>query len=252
MVYLWGVDVSDASPEDTARSEPQVVLADAQATDAPDTSPTPPEPLTLARRIQAALANLPPITGSASNGATEGNAKASPAPPQLVSDAGMISFLSSPSVMNGDRSKSGQSVWSALDKLRAVIPGQGSKQPADVPLEPIDHPEGEHVLDDDESGVMVYGPLFPDENSQVELAESEVVPVTPGEEPQVAGAQDTWRGRLEGMWPLGKGKEQGTVSDEDSSPSRSRIHIHSGKSKRVWVPSRDKISVQVMWWGYRM
>ena len=256
----FALGVPDAGPSDDARPE-EAASADTQATNSETTTATspPPEPLTLAKRIRAALANFPPITGSSgstSNEAPTGdNTKASAAPPQ-VSDAGMISFLSSPAIMNGDGSKSGQSVWAALDRLRAVIPGQGSKQPQGVPLQLVVQPEGEDVLDDDESGVMVYGPLIPDENTQVELAESEIVPATPGEPEGEQSAQSTWKGKLEGVWPFGKGKAQEQATEpaieESSTPSNSRVHVHSGKSKRVWVPSRDKISVQVMWWGYRM
>lgn len=138
--------------------------------------------------------------------------------------------------------------------------------------------EGEDVLDDDDSGVMVYGPLFPSSDpaaaSEVELAKSEriSVPATNSEgqkqtrqdESRPDASQggrsdkmDVLREKLENMWPFSK---DGTAPPKDGQDtptlSTSRVHfrpVHSGqKTQRVWVPSRDKISVQVMWWGYKM
>ena len=131
------------------------------------------------------------------------------------------------------------------------------------------------MLDDDDSGVMVYGPLFPSSDpaaaSEVELAKSEYISV-PAEVPKQTGQNepqldasprgrsdkmDVFREKLGNMWPFSK-DGPAHPRDEDGTPtlSTSRVRfkpLHAGqKTQRVWVPSRDKISVQVMWWGYRL
>ena len=197
--------------------------------------------------------------------------------------------------MNGnDKEKSkeggaGQSVWDALEKLKAQIPWINRSQPEKL------HDKGkakdeknvggnEDALDN-ESGVMVYGPLFPSTDpvaaaSDVELAKSELVPVsehhthhshttqsTTSQTPQTPSKPslleahqdkiDALRNKVEGMWPFAKSSENLKADSEgESTVSSTRIHFQpvteKARKKRVWVPSREKISVQVMWWGYRM
>lgn len=220
----------------------------------------PPEPRTIAGRIQALLSRAPPPPSSEST-AAEGSEEPIHPPPQLISDSKLITLLSSPAVMNGTLSKGGQSVWSVLDRLRAQLPGQGASSSrtapkADSRVDGLSGPGDDQVLDDDDSGFMVYGPLFPNADSHVELAKSELVEEKAGEKPTAPDGQATstqerlqeLKGKVEGIWPF-KGKSDG---QEETGPSRSRINLHGGKSKRVWIPSPDQISIQVMWWGYRM
>lgn len=200
------------------------------------------EPVTLARRIQSLLSHMPIPTSNQSEPQGDTN---SSAPPTLVSDPKLVTMLSSPSVMNGMLSKTHESVWSALDKLRAQLPGQRPTPSAP----PAQAGEEEEILDD-ESGVMIYGPLFPNADTEIELAKSETVPTHETERPEETSPKPTpggtWKDKLEGVWPF-KGQDKGK-QPEHNSPTRVKLP----RSKRVWIPSPDKISVEVMWWGYRM
>ena len=222
----------------------------------------PPEPTILARRIQALLAksSIPGMPDTPTSESPLSQPAVTHPPPQLVSDPKFITLLSSPAVMNGTFSKAGQSVWTVLDRLRAQLPGQSST-PSGEPKHTADSArDKEENVDDDNSGFMVYGPLLPDENSTVDLAESEFVPSDDGEpggdkssssDHQPAGKSEPLKGlkdKLETVWPF-KGQLDGPASDD---PSTSRVYFQGVKSRRVWIPSADKISIQVMWWGYRM
>lgn len=180
-----------------------------------------------------------------SNQSETRNGTSSSPPPTLVTDPKLVTLLSSPSVMNGMLSKTHESVWSALDKLRAQLPGQRS-----TPGAPPAEAGEEEVLDDDESGVMVYGPLFPNADSEIELAKSETVPSHETERPEATSPKSTpggtWKDKLEGVWPF-KGQDKGKQPEHGSL-----TRVKLPRSKRVWIPSPDKISVEVMWWGYRM
>lgn len=222
-----------------------------------------------------------------------------PRHPALASDPKLVTLLSSPAVMNGnDKGKgkedgAGQSVWDALEKLKAQIPWINRDQTEELNNKEKVKDEknadtaggNEDVLDDDESGVMVYGPLFPSTDpvaaaSDVELAKSELVPVSEhhghlfhtaksatSQTPQTTSKPslleahqdkiDALRNKVEGMWPFAKSTENLKADSEgESTVSSTRIHFQpvteNARKKRVWVPSREKISVQVMWWGYRM
>lgn len=187
---------------------------------------------------------------------------------------------------HGEKGKN-QTVWDALGRLKASVPWMNSSQSGDG--DKVDKGKGradgaekegekheEDVVGDDESGVMVYGPLFPSSDptaaSEVELAKSEFVSVTPehkhthhlesqtqadleASKPSTPQPDklDVLKTKLEGIWPFAKGDAE---KDQETKLSTSRVHFQPVKSeaqqRRVWVPSQEKISVQVMWWGYRM
>lgn len=254
---------SSVFPDEPASPE---LLEDPAVTDPATASSIdpPPEPVTLARRIQALLSRSPAVSDTPAHETADGTTSESATyPPALVSDAKLVTLLSSPAVMNGTLSKSGQSVWSVLDRLRSQLPGQStSSRIAAAANEGDGRGREDGVLEDDDSGVMIYGPLIPNDDSQVELARSEDV-ADDGEsgkaaKPPLSAKPDTLeslKGKLEEMWPF-KGKEDGKqATDGDTTPSTTRVHfqpVQPGRPKRVWVPSPDKISIQVMWWGYRM
>jgi len=118
---------------------------------------------------------------------------------------------------------------------------------------------------------MMYGPLEPDESSEVEIACSEIVSVYgDGEEictPQprfvplpTESIEQVLMGTSES--PIGnKGKEK-EESDCNSipfippeEPWKSPLSTNGQlpeREYRVWVPSLTKISVQTMWWGFRI
>ncbi|KIJ67791.1 hypothetical protein HYDPIDRAFT_165611 [Hydnomerulius pinastri MD-312] len=238
------------------------------------------EPATLAKKIQDMFFTIPslPSTISASTSrfmpspslpsevGTDGPPP-TPAPGPLINyDPKLLAFLTSSSVMNGSLERGRQSVWSALDRLR---PPFGKKPDATSPEIAEDT-----VLDclDDNNSVMMYGPLEPDDSSEVEIACSEIVSVNgDGEEirtPQpsyvplppesieqvlMGGTEDFDRGE-------GKGREHDFYSETSTfvgpeqpftsaEPAAEELPV---KEYRVWLPSLTKISVQTMWWGFRI
>ncbi|OBZ68365.1 hypothetical protein A0H81_11641 [Grifola frondosa] len=239
-------DSTSADPD----VEPSTGIVDAVAEGTP-------EPGSLARRIQSLLSSLPPFltplppspsTSSSTAGPTES--------PPAISDSRLISLLSSPSIMNGSVAKGRQSVWSILDKLRltgVVSSKQPSTSKAEIERGGIQE-RMEEILEDDDS-VMFYGPLIPTPQSEVELAQSEIISVNEEGE-LVSDAQEgkpltdlgslaeqrVLSDRLGSIWPFGKPKAS---SDE-------QIHVKKIIEKRIWVPSDTQISLQVMWWGYRV
>ncbi|KAI0094338.1 hypothetical protein BDY19DRAFT_912293 [Irpex rosettiformis] len=326
----WNEGESEGVVETVQPVESIPVSSDPQENREPSTPPPiqddkAPDAATLAERIQRLLTTSPPqfpppqpssqSPDSSADVPSEEQKKAtelgepSPRPafeppprhPALTSDPKLASFLSSPAVMNGDdkgKSKEGggrQSVWDALERLKAQIPWTNRSQATVDEGKPSDKKKAditegkEAVLEDDESGVMVYGPLFPSTDpvaaaSDVELAKSELVPVSEhhgihhhaaestSETPQVTSKPsifeahqdkiDALKNKVEGMWPFAKGGEkeggQGGTEGEGGQPTVSTTRLHfqpiqeKERKKRVWVPSREKISVQVMWWGYRI
>ncbi|KAG6838979.1 hypothetical protein C0991_006887 [Blastosporella zonata] len=174
--------------------------------------------------------------------------------------------------MNGgpngaERREKRVSVWSALDSL-----GETSRHNWDVGGDGNDGEEqgGSEEEEDvgEVSGIMMYSPLMPTNLSLVEIAESVILPeehqeqtIDPASEvAQVAG----WMG----MWPFSIwGSGAGVVSEGlpptasptpslpaslPASPSGRSARLRGQSKKRVWIPSRTKLSFQAVWWGYRM
>ncbi|CAK5264396.1 unnamed protein product, partial [Mycena citricolor] len=195
-----------------------------------------PEPEEIAREIGSLIDALPPPRELPAESAptqkpeTQLDPSGPPLPPTLTSDSRLMRLLSSERVMNGSLSLGRQSVWSMLEQLKqrssalyssASLRGKGKAK---------EGPEAEeHVRED--GGVMMYAPLEPTPESELELADSETVPGTPGE------IKDTEQVPAE---------EPSKVEPSKSHRKRKTVeHVH-------WVPSTTKISVQAMWWGYRM
>lgn len=232
---------------------------------------TPPEPTSLAWKIQSLLTSLsstlastpPPIVSSdAQNG--------QPNPTAFLTDLKLISILSSPSIMNGSVSKGRQSVWSVLDRLRTssgasaqvAHPGDDPSASPGAATAADSTPEGRFAADDDESSVMLYAPLVPTADSEVELARSEIVSLVdtvredPIALPKVDHTADNSASRQRSwlvIWPFTGGSTQAQTENEtvrvvvDQQPPVPKVI-----ERRVWVPSTTKISLQVMWWGYRV
>lgn len=111
---------------------------------------------------------------------------------------------------------------------------------------------------------MLCSPLIPTKADLVELADSEIVPVTPPVEGQPAAAGWT------DVWPLNAWKakdvQEKPIPEPTTEPAtevavvpaspRSTGVVRARRVKiqgqRVWVPSDNKLSVQAMWWGYRL
>ncbi|KAI0757200.1 hypothetical protein C8Q80DRAFT_1265156 [Daedaleopsis nitida] len=257
----------DAAPSTTsASSQPEVEKAlasipegDATAPHAEDTSspaPTDADAMPLARKIHSLLSSLPPFLSTVDPSApdTDGNAKdggssKSPDTAPPIPDSRLLSLLASPSYMNGSISRGRQSVWTMLDNLRL----KALKSTADAHAGLGDSEGTNTVLEDDDS-VMFYAPLVPDDTSSVELARSEIVSVDEkgavievlvedAPPPQQMSSAPSESGvKPEGFkwhWPWHR----------ETTPTLPKPKM---VTKRLWVPSTEKLSLQVMWWGYRL
>ncbi|KAF8257841.1 hypothetical protein EI94DRAFT_1835376 [Lactarius quietus] len=147
-----------------------------------------PEPLTLARRIQAmfSLRTAPP-TPSATDATTSrtGSSEAaipitpgSSIPPAPVTDSRFLELLGNTNVMSGSSSTDKRrSVFEILDHLRRPS-GRAMEAsnhlPSSVSEEEQENEDSEY---DDDSSIMLYGPLVPSEDSEVELAASDIMSV---------------------------------------------------------------------------
>ncbi|KAJ7269322.1 hypothetical protein B0H12DRAFT_1229474 [Mycena haematopus] len=183
-----------------------------------------PEPRLFAQRIGTLIDSLPLPAPTRDSDIGAVDAKGPPLPLSVTADSKLMKLLSSESVMNGSSSMGRQSVWSMLERLRhqhAAVAGTNKDS------------EGK---DDDreDHGVMMYAPLEPTADSQVELAESEMV-LEYFDEPSDAVKSPPADGQAK---PPPSPQPESRKSDE-------KEYMH-------WVPSSTKISLQAMWWGYRL
>ncbi|KAG6846034.1 hypothetical protein H0H87_006398 [Tephrocybe sp. NHM501043] len=213
----------------------------------PIEEPEPPEPTTFALKIRQLVESLPlPASVTAAIGV--GHVDQGPGPdstntalpvdpkgppiPDVV-DEKTMRLLSSENVMNGDEPNirthptdgpSGgvsyrQSVWSILERMkpgRANPAEMATVSPSFVNTEADTHSE---------KGVMMYSPLEPTVDSEVEIAES-ITEYSSEPSPVVDD---------------GKGK----APETGFPPPPATMETH-------WVPSTTKISVLTTWWGYRL
>lgn len=152
---------------------------------------TPPEPVTLARRIQTLLSpwsasQAPTATPSATDATTSSGAPQSeaagpatpdgsiPPGPVPITDSRFLSFLRNENVMGGSLDKGRQSVFAILDRLRRPS-GYATETPAGSAPSSVSEREYDDDDDDGDSSIMLYGPLVPSEDSEVELAASDVM-----------------------------------------------------------------------------
>lgn len=146
--------------------------------------------------------------------------------------------------MNGSLARGRQSVWSVLDRLR-LCPGNersGEEERADNDNNLTEEEQ------DDNGSVMLYGPLLPMADSQVELAQSEII--SADDVRTAAPVPAPVQPHNDGIWPFGSWTStiwRGSGDRAQSSPG-----LDSVRETRVWVPSTTQISLQIMWWGYRM
>ncbi|KAF5385215.1 hypothetical protein D9615_001114 [Tricholomella constricta] len=200
-----------------------------------------PEPTTFAMKIRQMIDSLPlPASVSAvmGTGPAAGPAPANGGPSAPVDDKGppipdivdarTMRLLSSENLMNGDdpdvQGARRKSVWSELERMKHGEAASGERG-AGASSSGGDSGHGD---------VMMYAPLEPTPDSEVELAESELEYF---DEPPAAAevaAQENGKG---------KGKAADTSAPPTSPPATLEKH---------WVPSTTKISVLTTWWGYRL
>ena len=264
-----------------------------------------PEPLTLARRIQALLSLQTASTPSATDATTTSGAAQSevagpatpngpmPPGPVPVSDSRFLALLGNTNVMSGSLDKGRQSVFAILDRLR-----RPSARATEVPAGSATSEEQDGEENEGDNSLMLYAPLVPTEDSEIEIAASDVMSefddgetleyeeparplsfaeaggqltprspsraLSPGVPTQAEGPADasqsdtpkepgtwfdTWKGKvIEGGKLVSDKVVEGTKSWKGKVADGRKVV----KTKTEWVPSPDKISFQVTWWGYRL
>jgi hypothetical protein len=236
----------------------------------------PPEPDTLAKRIQTLIDSLPfptprqnrTIIKTPKPPAHERDGRPIPPPNATpIKDSRLIAFLSSATIMNGSSDKDRPSIWSVLEGIGAPAHGFPPVEGGDgIENEP---PEGGGEGDDsvfsEDSSLMIYSPLLPGQEDLVELAE--LVPV--GVEGEVIPDGETIPGTSwTTVWPLSIFYVESSAATKTAaaarrlsgetviSPGRTSIDRTGRRVRmqtvRAWVPSDTKLSVQAMWWGYRL
>ncbi|KAJ7651507.1 hypothetical protein DFH06DRAFT_996178 [Mycena polygramma] len=217
-----GAGASDP-PEEPRTSKKNIPQDTQDAEDAP-------EPGVFAQRIGTLIDSLPwpAQTKDTDDGVID--PKGPPLPPSVTADSKLMKLLSSESVMGGSLSR--ESVWSMLERLKRSVPGVSGEPPKE---------DGEEDVggDREDSGVMMYAPLQPNADSQAELADSETVLEYLDEPDKSTPAKTPGQ---EGKPPLVSKKSDASKSGKKRK-AQERIH---------WVPSPTQISLQAMWWGYRL
>jgi hypothetical protein len=198
-----------------------------------------PEPHLFAQRIGTLIDSLPLPAPTKDSDIGAVDAKGPPLPLSVTADSKLMKMLSSEGVMNGSISLGRESVWSMLDRLkhRHTISGAGSKRKK----------EDEGKDDDrEDNGVMMYAPLQPTADSQLELADSEMVLEyldEPAEADKLHSAE-TPAPAQEARPPPSPhpdgNKSDGVKSSKSRRKRRVKEHTH-------WMPSPTQISLQAMW-----
>ncbi|EKM79720.1 hypothetical protein AGABI1DRAFT_127406 [Agaricus bisporus var. burnettii JB137-S8] len=246
-----------------SESAPEVNLTEGAA----DTSQV--EPVSFALQIQSLVENLPlPTSTPNSAPSQDGNQALPPSPPQ---DSKLMRMLRNTAVMNGSRGTNVDrpSIWSILERLRSP---QQNKGPTENDPNSDDHRSDDDVSDlfSDSSSVMLYSPLLPARGSLVELADSEVtidVVEEVGEDEEegeeVGGPEIlqsgppipgwTWANVLPSFDWFTQPAQSTSAGDNDPALTpRTRERQLRAQASRVWIPSKEQLSIQCLWWGYRM
>lgn len=229
----------------------------------------PPEPDTLARKIQAMIASLPSLpaalptsfhTTSSETPVIDSNNNPPISSPGFP-DSKLTTFLTSFTVMNGSIDRGRESVWSVLDRLRSPLTKRdGTAEPNAEEL------RTGAEYEDDNGSVMMYGPLEPTEDSEIEIARSEIVSLNgdgeeirtpqltfvplPSESIEQVLAQSESSDRRKGKQRADP--EQFASSSRVRPEDTTAVGANEQVEYRVWLPSPTKISVQAMWWGFRI
>ncbi|KDR85560.1 hypothetical protein GALMADRAFT_52663 [Galerina marginata CBS 339.88] len=196
------------------------------------------EPISFAQRLRGLIEALPlPGISSSSTQATpqeneneaelEDGKQGSPVPPGV--EPALVRLLSSEDVMNGRRAstsneedKSTPGIWNILAGLKSR--GGNDENPTNN-MRP-------GVVEEGEDGVMMYAPLEPKSDSQLELASSETILEYVDEPtPSTSG--------------ISKPPET-QAGGSTNKPTDTVIEKH------VWVPSTTHLSLLTTWWGYRL
>ncbi|KAF5392381.1 hypothetical protein D9757_001500 [Collybiopsis confluens] len=216
------------------------------------------DPNLLAEKIRQLISSLPAVnhpssgnpaepTPAPSHGSPEHDPSSCPLPPPSavhIKDKHLLQLLSDPIVMNG-RKEEWPTVWSILTSLS---PPSKYHEGIENDTTGVGSGGGNSEADTANPGavsigpsVMVYIPLEPEDNDQVELARSVLVPVISRSSSAVLGI-NAWK-----WWPFPSKK--GQVSEPTTPPTPG---TPPPPPKKVWIPSNTKISIMATWWGYRI
>jgi len=177
-------------------------------------------PISFAKRIGALIDSLPALpsaitslTISTSPSQPDEGKQGFPVPPDMDKD--LVRMLSSR-----------HSIWNILASLKSNTGPKDSETP------PPSAVEEEH------GGLMIYAPLKPTNDSQLEIADTLTVHV---DDPASTSINH----------PEPDEKIEGSTSASiptNTTPSTAQ----TGKEKHIWVPSTTQLSLLATWWGYRL
>ncbi|KAJ8472484.1 hypothetical protein ONZ45_g16632 [Pleurotus djamor] len=255
----WGLEEEVTPPPEQQQSRTSTPLPAAD-----DAIPPPPEPATIAQTIRSLVSSLPPIPSSSKGTQTPASTQVDPKGPPVLEnlDAKLMAWLSSEAVMNGYYAGK-DSVFSALDRLKRPLKKDGESTSGSGGGGQTSQEAAETTDRVGVDGVMMYTPLIPTSDSQVELADEDpeleyvdpedLVPKPTGSEAQ-AGSSSAEAGpsssktksRLHRLFGWNKANANETPESKPQKLEKTTVPKH------VWVPSETNISVQVMWWGYRI
>ena len=205
--------------------------------------PTRVEPVSFAQRLKGLIEALPRQLPGSSKQTPAVSAESLPddgkqGPPVPAGlDQHLVRLLSSEDIMNGERTSTSDAgdkgsgrigVWNILAGLRK----DGVKNDQNI---------SPGAIEAEEDGVMMYAPLEPKSDSQVELASSEIVL-------EYVDEHGSSRERTKGP-----GAEADTSSKQSlSSHANDNAQQERVVEKQIWVPSTTELSVLTTWWGYRL
>ena len=202
----------------------------------PQSSELPREPpISFAKRIGALIDSLPAlpsaVTSLTSHNQQDEGKQGSPVPPDMDKD--LVRMLSSEEIMNGqpandktdEKNAPRHNIWNILASLKS---NTGSK---DLETPPPSAVEEEH------GGVMIYAPLEPTNDSQLELADT--LPVHDSTSTSTINHPESDE-KIEGS-------TSASTYTNPTSPA-----AQTDKEKRIWVPSTTQLSLLATWWGYRL
>ena len=229
---------------------PSWELEDKTYKTSPEPSEEPPTepPFTFARRVGALIDSLPTLPSAVTASPTSAGSHAppiqdegkqgSPVPPELDKD--LVRMLGSEEIMNGqstnDKSnpkgkntpQQPRNIWNILASLKSDNALKESETPSPTAVE------------EEDGGVMMYAPLEPTKDSELELAESEsILEYVDDPLPQASTSAPEPDKKVEGS-------KDASTDPTLSSPAQKT------KEKHKWVPSTTNLSILVTWWGYRL
>jgi hypothetical protein len=164
-----------------------------------------------------------------------------PVPAEMDKD--LVRMLASEEIMNGQPTNDKKSnsngngkntpqrtsnIWNMLASLKSTMG-----------LKDSDPPPPSHAVEEEEGSIMMYAPLEPTNDSQLELAESK--PILDDPVPSSSASTTVPDKKIEGSK---------TTSTSPTPPTPTPPQ--TSREKRIWVPSTTELSILATWWGYRL